>query len=553
MFNVTKRLRQAAVISVLALVATVVPSSSFSPASAAPVSATGVNVTRSYDSSTGAFTVYIGESLNIYNRFSIDMSSVNTGDVLTFAESIGDVTAISLSWSHGSGYGNGGTANTFTVPSPKPSSISLTATKTFGASANGTKRYLSDITTSGTSVTFADEYTVVSVDTVVSGSGYIAKAGDNTLSYNQNVCVDMTLVAPGDDIELTSTLTPSASSSFSAFTDWMAGSSLLNAVGPQSNLQRTIPNPEPTSLKASFQRTFSGLTTGQSYVLSSDIKKGATSVTLASCPSTGPGPQGPSLYPLGGASVSGNLTLNSVLTATHSSWSETDGGAAITPSALTYRWYVCNASESNSFDMNHSQNIPACFSGLASRVLADGSSVGTSGSSYGSATLTLNQALMTALNGKYLAVMVNATGTGGIFGNLLLPTCGAIGTASTCSVAFGTAPPVVAPAAPAAPTLAPQAAPAAVPAAVKAKKKLTIPAKSAAGLPVKVTASGGCKVKPVVKTVKTKVGKKTVKSKVTTGYTVTMGKKGTSCTITQSNTGDATYDALNSVSTVTAS
>ena len=105
-------------------------------------------------------------------------------------------------------------------------------------------------------------------------------------------------------------------------------------------------------------------------------------------------------------------------------------------------------------------------------------------------------------------------------------------------------------------TLTAQTAPATVPATIKAKKKLKIAAKSNAGLPVKVTVAGGCKVKPVVKTIttKVKVGKKTkkVKTKVTTAYTVTMGKKkGATCTITQANSGDATYAALNSVSTVT--
>ena len=102
------------------------------------------------------------------------------------------------------------------------------------------------------------------------------------------------------------------------------------------------------------------------------------------------------------------------------------------------------------------------------------------------------------------------------------------------------------------PTLTAQTAPATVPATIKAKKKLKIRAKTSAGLPVKVTVAGGCKVKPVVKTTKKKVGKKTVKTKTVTAYTVTMGKKKRStCTITQANAGDATFAPLNSVSTVT--
>ncbi len=102
------------------------------------------------------------------------------------------------------------------------------------------------------------------------------------------------------------------------------------------------------------------------------------------------------------------------------------------------------------------------------------------------------------------------------------------------------------------PTLTAQTAPATVPATIKAKKKLKISAKSSAGLPVKVTVAGGCKVKPVVKTTKKKVGKKKIKTKTITAYTVTMGKKkGSTCTITQANAGDATYAPLNSVSAVT--
>jgi hypothetical protein len=103
-------------------------------------------------------------------------------------------------------------------------------------------------------------------------------------------------------------------------------------------------------------------------------------------------------------------------------------------------------------------------------------------------------------------------------------------------------------AAAAAPVKASQLA-ASVPSTLKSKKKVTIPVTNSAGLTVKVTSSG-CKTTPVVKTTKKKVGKKTVTTKTTTGFAVTMGKKGSTCTVTQSNAGDATYNPLNAVTAI---
>lgn len=99
-----------------------------------------------------------------------------------------------------------------------------------------------------------------------------------------------------------------------------------------------------------------------------------------------------------------------------------------------------------------------------------------------------------------------------------------------------------------APVKASQAA-TAVPATLKSKRKLTIPVTNSAGLTVKVTSSG-CKTTPVVKTTKKKVGKKTVTTKTTTGFAVTMGKKGSTCTVTQSNAGNENFNPLNAVTAI---
>jgi alpha-tubulin suppressor-like RCC1 family protein len=104
--------------------------------------------------------------------------------------------------------------------------------------------------------------------------------------------------------------------------------------------------------------------------------------------------------------------------------------------------------------------------------------------------------------------------------------------------------------APAANPPAQQSPPTAVPSVAKAKKKLTVKAKTAAGLPVVVTVSGACKVKANTKTVKSKVGKKTVKTKTVVSYSVTFGKKNSSCTINQRNSGSGDVAPLNASSTV---
>jgi hypothetical protein len=111
--------------------------------------------------------------------------------------------------------------------------------------------------------------------------------------------------------------------------------------------------------------------------------------------------------------------------------------------------------------------------------------------------------------------------------------------------------PAPAPAPVVAPALPTQTAPVAVPAVMKVKKKLKFPITSQAGNPLKVTASGACKVSPVFKKVKVKVGKKTKKVKKQTGWTVQMKKKKKTCTITQSDAGGNGYAALSSTVTVT--
>ena len=524
------------------------------PANAAPINPGTVSVSRGYSLQDGSFSVYSGEQISVYSRYVINTATVDTGETLTFAAT-GDITGLSTTWNHSTnGQPSNSSASTFTVPTPKPSEISLTVTKTFSASSSTTMHYLPTVTASNGAFTFQDQYTSISVTVSQITNGYTAKLGDETLNYNLDVCVDLALVEPNDSIELTATLSQTVSNTFGS-TFWSTNSGNLNAISPQTDLQRTIPNPEPTLLKAFLYRSFSGLTAGTNYVFSADIKKAGASVTLASCPSQGGGgyTPPPPLFSLGGASVSGTFTVGQVITATPNSWSRTSGGEVVTITS-SYDWLVCSQAQAAS--TTNPAQVPCIQGNNLDFILANGTSIGQGGapgSRYQQSSLTITQPLLDALTGKYLLVVVSGQATSPTArSNVFMQTCGPISAGTSCSVAFGTAPPPAAPPA-APPALASQTPPAAVPAAVKAKKKLNIPAKAASGLAVKVTASGGCKVKPVVKTVTTKIGKKKVKTKVTTGYTVTMGKKGTTCTITQSNSGDASYDALNSVTTVTAS
>ena len=233
-------------------------------------------------------------------------------------------------------------------------------------------------------------------------------------------------------------------------------------------------------------------------------------------------------------SAVGTPTVGSVLTVTKQTYN------TFTERSYSVNWFRCNSAVSLS---NKTSEIDALQNNRTCTIIA----AGLQSTTY---TVTASDA------GKHItsAVYISDVPTGGTYtsssndGTSMAPSlliaepAPASGGTTTGG---GTTPAAT-------PTLTAQTAPATVPATIKAKKKLKITAKSSAGLPVKVTVAGGCKVKPVVKTTKTKVGKKTVKTKTTTAYTVTMGKKkGATCTITQANAGDATYAPLNSVSTVT--
>ena len=376
-------------------------------------------------------------------------------------------------------------------------------------------------------------------------SGVIISSDDRFLNGSITLCLDSTRVAVGDVLTWQKSATINGtviSDSYHVSNPYITvernGSALANL---------TLTAPLPTQIMVNVSGGNLGSSPG-TLAISVDLQKAGVSV-LTACPSQGGGGGGytppPPLFSLGGASVSGTFSANSVITATPNSWSRTAGGAAIT-TTNSYDWVVCTMAQTTS--TTSPADVPCIgMNGNYQFVLTDGtvgSLEGSSSEPYSGATLTLTQNLLTALSGKYLMIVVSGQATSPTArSNVFMQTCGPISAGTPCSVSFGSAPP----------SLAAQTPPGSVPASVKAKKKITIPATAASGLAVRVTATGGCKVAAVVKTVKTKVGKKTVTTKLTTGYTVTMGKKGTTCTITRSNAGNATYAALNSVTTVAVS
>lgn len=235
-------------------------------------------------------------------------------------------------------------------------------------------------------------------------------------------------------------------------------------------------------------------------------------------------------------SAVGTPTVGSVLTVTkqtYTTFTETRSGIS---------WFRCNAATTLNNKLNEVEAATATCTQLTA---ADG----VTSNQMATYTVTANDA------GKHVTAVVSANdGVQGV--NAGMPNNEGYSLANSLLIAASTSTPAsggtTTGGTTATPTQTAQTAPATVSATIKPKKKVKIGAKSSVGLPEIVTVTGGCKVKPVVKTTKTKVGKKTVKTKTTTAYTVTMGKKkGTTCTITQANAGDATYAPLNSVSAVT--
>lgn len=543
-FMPAKKLRKISIAAIFALVATLFQGASLSPASAAPVYSGSVSVTRAYDSDTNSIQAYSGERLYVNFRYDVNVTSVESGDELTFDDLENEITGLSAQWNINNNYMNRVTALTYTVPDPKPTSIELTVSKTLTPSANGPIKFDPVVTTDGATLTANSTYTSASLNTSITSAGYTAKDGDQYLYYYGSVCVDMAQVAADDELVLSTTITGSPTTT-SNTTSWYGPNGMsINAISPQTDLERTVPSPEPTQISASFNRGFSGLTSGFKYTFSAEIESEGTSVGIT-CPLL-PGPT-PGLFPVGGASVTGTFSVGSKITVTPNKWSLTNGGAVVAAATTEYDWYLCTTPlTAATTDFTQIE----CFQDQPEQVLASGTSIGyTDGPNQGftGASLTITQGLLTSMTGKYLMVIVNGASGSGMSlkrGDLFMKTCGPIASGSTCSSTYGT------PVAPAKKT--PKAATVAT--KVKVGKTFTISLHSSKGTASKGANSDGlAAVVSVASASKAFCSvTKIVKSKKITGYTV-KGLKAGKCSVVVAISGSSTFNASSKTTVVTVS
>lgn len=527
----TKRFRKTASACALSLVAALVPVTAIIPASAAPVQSGNLSVTRTYDSSTNSFQAYSGERLNVNFSYEVKMTSVDVGDILTFDDLENEITGLSVAWTINNDYMNRVNLLSYTVPTPKPTAISLTVSKTLNPSVSGLIKFDPVVTTSGDTLSAGPTYTIVSLNGSITSAGYTAKVGDQSLYYYGTVCVDMTKVIAGDDLVASTTLSGSATPTYNAHY-WSAGfGASLDAISPQTDLERTVPTPEPSEIKLNYDKGFAQLTSGVKYTFSGDIKNDGISVAIT-CPRP-PGPP-PGLFPVGGASVSGKFSIGSKITVTPNKWSLTDGGAIDATVTTDYGWFLCDSpllsSTTNFAEID-------CFQDEPLQVLANGTSVGTTNGpnqGFTGSSLTITQGLLTAMTGKHLMVIVNGKKGTDLMakrGNLFMQSCGPIASGSTCASTYGT------------PTVVKTNQTfTALPKNAKAGKSVSIEAATKQKVAVKVVVSGnGCKVAAVKD-----------KNKKVVSHKLTMGAKGVTCKVTVTAVATSTLNAFSYVANIKA-
>jgi hypothetical protein len=289
------------------------------------------------------------------------------------------------------------------------------------------------------------------------------------------------------------------------------------------------------------------------------LESGFSAATIATSGGGGGGGGGdytppPSLFSLGGASVSGTFSVGSTLTATPNTWSRTNGGPLVTTSD-SFQWILCSVPQPADVYGWSPGGIP-CFNESIQFVLSGGTTIGEpnqQNSPHFGSTLNITEGLLNAMLGKHLMVtsfgyVANPEAVGEVF----MKSCGPISVGLAC--VSGTPPAVVTPPADNTPPVvnAPKVVPALpkqalakkVPTKAKAGKAITIAAVTKAKVATKVKVKGkGCKVTAV----KDKKNKKKIKS-----YRVTMGKKGVTCTVTVTAPKTSKWAALKSVTKIKA-
>ena len=406
-----------------------------SPVKAAPVSFGSITVNRAI-ASDGSFNVYAGEeiSLNVGTNVSSTCLGevLQPGDVITLTDA--NFVFSDMTFAYGAHYGL-----SWTLPNPVPETFrvdgystkvqnSQTGTKVFSPKLKVTRSGQLLVEANGTCYVDRQGYARIDATSpdayndLKDVSQYVARVGDERLSYNARACVDMALVAPGDVLTYAYELKTGGQD-----VDPQGGTPNynwnVNMLGDYPG--NTIPSPEPMRLELNMGGASGpNVIAGNTYTFSLDIKKGNDSVAI-SCPPSNPGNGGgsvplpggggglitmPRLYPTGQVSLVGQLTLGSTITVSLPSWSLTDGGPALAGTeiqATQFTWLLCNVGpDAQRTDIT--TPMAQCMMSNQT-LLADGNSFGSPtgpGQVYSGSSLTITQPLLNALASKYLMVSV---------------------------------------------------------------------------------------------------------------------------------------------------
>ena len=409
-----------------------------SPVKAAPVSFGSITVDRAI-ASDGSLNVYPGEEISMTAGVNVSSTCLGQvlqpGDVITLTDA--NLVFSNMTFAYGAHYGL-----SWTLPNPVPETFrvdgyttklqnSTAGTKVFSPKLKVTRSGQLLVEDNGTCYVDRQGYARIDATSpdayndLKDVSQYVARVGDNRLSYSARACVDMALVAPGDVLTYSYELKTDGQD-----VDPMGGTPNynwnVNMLGDYPG--NTIPSPEPMRLELSMGGA-SGPNpiAGNTYMFSLNIKKGNDSVAI-NCPVDNPGngggsvplPDGggggpitmPRLYPTGQVSLAGQLTLGSTVSVSLPSWSLTDGGPAVASEDVSAQilWKLCSVGpDAQRTSMFAPMSQCMTSQPMPPLLMADGSTFGTPsgpGQTFSGSSLTITQLLATAFENKYLMVEV---------------------------------------------------------------------------------------------------------------------------------------------------
>jgi LPXTG-motif cell wall-anchored protein len=275
-----------------------------SPVKAVPT-ARGELIAQRTVSSAGQFNAYAGEKIQFQvvscellstsckSKVGTALDNLQAGDVLTISE--GSAITYNLVWSAEFGSPSNPTydytynTNTYTVPNPVPDRlrVNTNGTQFLSIESDGARTLSPTLKRNGQTIApLSTSDPLLSVDVsanigAVNGgssrdvSQYTSRVGDTGISYFADVCVDMSMVQPGDEI--------SWSYAFSGGTTRYSPSYYWTAQLGGEYPGNLIPDPEPSNLKGTFNLAFV-VTPGTTYAFSLDVKRGSNSIAFEMAP-----------------------------------------------------------------------------------------------------------------------------------------------------------------------------------------------------------------------------------------------------------------------------